>query len=245
MAGLLRGRRLLVTGASAGIGAAVARAAVAAGAEVALLARNTARLAELATELGPAAMPVTCDITDDDAVPGAVDDAVVRLGGGLDGLVNAAGVFRPGPLSDTDPAAWRGMFEVNVLGLLAVTKAAVPHLRAGNAPSVVNVSSMSGRRVPRFESGVYAATKFAVHALGESLRMELVPQGIRVSTVAPGLVDTGIADGWPDGEFADEFRERLRGAGLPAAAVADAVVHVLGTPAEVNVVEYAVLSVRQ
>jgi len=245
MAGLLRGRRLLVTGASAGIGAAVARAAVAAGARVAVLARNTARLGHLATELGPAAVPVTCDITDDHAVPGAVGDAVERLGGGLDGLVNAAGVFHPGPLSDTDPAAWRGMFEVNVLGLLAVTKAAVPHLRAGNAPSVVNVSSMSGRRVPRFESGVYAATKFAVHALGESLRLELVPQGIRVSTVAPGLVDTGIADGWPDGEFADEFRERLRGDGLPAAAVADAVVHVLGTPAGVNVMEYAVLSVRQ
>jgi clavulanate-9-aldehyde reducatase len=240
MAGLLRGRRLLVTGASAGIGAAVARAAVAAGARVALLARNKDRLADLTTELGPDAIPVTCDITDDTAIPGALDDAVARLGGGLDGLVNAAGVFTAGPLSDTDPAAWRAMFEVNVLGLLAVTKAAVPHLRAGNAPSVVNVSSMSGRRVARFESGVYAATKFAVHALGESL-----PQGIRVSTVAPGLVDTGIADGWPAGEFADAFRERLHGDGLPAAAVADAVVHVLSTPAEVNVVEYAVLSVRQ
>jgi len=104
---------------------------------------------------------------------------------------------------------------------------------------------MSGRRVARLESGVYAATKFAVHALGDALRMELVPQGIRVSTVAPGMVDTGIADGWPAGEFADEFRERLHGSGLPATAVADAVVHVLGTPAEVNVVEYAVLSVRQ
>ncbi|HEX4361648.1 MAG TPA: SDR family NAD(P)-dependent oxidoreductase [Pseudonocardia sp.] len=245
MAGLLRGRRLLVTGASAGIGAAVARAAVAAGARVALLARNKDRLADLATELGPDAIPVTCDITDDVAIPRAVDDAVARLGGGLDGLVNAAGVFTAGPLSDTDPAAWRAMFEVNVLGLLAVTKAAVPHLRAGNAPSVVNVSSMSGRRVARFESGVYAATKFAVHALGESLRGELAPRGIRVSTVAPGLVDTGIADGWPAGEFADAFRERLHGDGLPAAAVADAVVHVLSTPAEVNVVEYAVLSVRQ
>ena len=245
MTGLLRGRRLLVTGASAGIGAAVARAAVAAGAQVALLARDAARLADLAAQLGPAAVPLTCDVTDEAAVPGAVDAAAARLGGGLDGLVNAAGVFTPGPLSDTDPAAWRAMFEVNVLGLLAVTKAAVPHLRAGNSPSVVNVSSMSGRRVARLESGVYAATKFAVHALGDALRMELVPQGIRVSTVAPGMVDTGIADGWPAGEFADEFRERLHGSGLPATAVADAVVHVLGTPAEVNVVEYAVLSVRQ
>jgi NADP-dependent 3-hydroxy acid dehydrogenase YdfG len=177
-------------------------------------------------------------------VPAAVREAADRLGG-LDGLVNCAGLFTVGPLEDTDPAAWRAMFELNVLGLLMVTKAAVPYLRGGRSPAVVNLSSMSGRRVPRPEAGVYAATKFAVHALGESLRMELNPQGIRVTTVAPGLVDTGITDGWPDGEYADEFRERLRKDGLAAAAVADAVVHVLAAPAEVNVVEYAVMSVRQ
>jgi clavulanate-9-aldehyde reducatase len=245
MAGLLRGRRVLVTGASAGIGAAVARSVMEAGAQVALLARGSDRLADLAADLGPGAVPVTCDITDSDAVSAAVDEAARRLGG-LDGVVNSAGLFTVGTLSDTDPAAWRSMFEVNVLGLLTVTRAAVPHLlRAGQGSSVVNVSSMSGRRVPRAESGVYAATKFAVHALGESLRLELAPRGIRVTTVAPGLVDTGIAAGWPDSEYADQFRERLRTDGLAPGAVADAVVHVLGTPPGVNVVEYAVMSVSQ
>src|SRR5882757_7023107 len=155
MAGLLRGRRVLVTGASAGIGAAVARSVVEAGAQVALLARDKDRLADLAAELGPAATAVTCDITDEDAVAAAVDEAARRLDG-LDGVVNSAGLFGAGTLSDTDPAAWRAMFGVNVLGLLTVTRAAVPHLlRAGQGASVVNISSMSGRRVPNAESGVY------------------------------------------------------------------------------------------
>lgn len=245
MAGLLRGRRVLVTGASAGIGAAVARSVVEAGAQVALLARDKDRLADLAAELGPAATPVTCDITDEDAVAAAVDEAARRLDG-LDGVVNSAGLFGAGTLSDTDPAAWRAMFGVNVLGLLTVTRAAVPHLlRAGPGASVVNISSMSGRRVPNAESGVYSATKFAVHALGESLRLELAPQGIRVTTVAPGMVDTDIAARVPDSEYVERFRERLRTDGLPPSAVADAVVHVLGTPPGVNVVEYAVMSVSQ
>jgi NADP-dependent 3-hydroxy acid dehydrogenase YdfG len=215
---------------------------------VALLARDHGRLAALADRIGPAAVPLSCDITDADAVRTAVGTAAGRLGG-LDALVNSAGVFTAGPVADVDPAAWRGMFEVNVLGLLGVTRAAMPHLeaaaKAGAAPSVVNISSMSGRRVPRPDFGVYAATKFAVHALGEAMRLEFAPKRVRVTTVSPGLVDTGIASGWPDREYAQRFRERLRTDGLSAEAVADAVVHVLATPPDVAVVEYAVMSVRQ
>jgi NADP-dependent 3-hydroxy acid dehydrogenase YdfG len=198
----------------------------------------------LAEELDRRAVPVPCDITDGEAVVAAVDTAADWLGG-LDALVNSAGLFTVGAVADTDPAAWRAMFEVNVLGLLATTRAALPHLRGGRAPVVVNVSSMSGRRVPTPASGVYAATKFAVHALGEALRSQLAGDGVRVTTVAPGLVDTDITVGWPDRAHAEAFRERLRTAGLPASAVADAVVHILSTPPDVNVVEYAVMSVNQ
>jgi NADP-dependent 3-hydroxy acid dehydrogenase YdfG len=243
MVGALGGRRVLVTGASSGIGEAVARAVIGAGARAALLARRADRLASLTERLGADAVAVACDITDETAVPGAVDDAAARLGG-LDAVVNSAGLYNVGPVADTDPAAWRAMFEVNVLGLLAVTKAAVAHLRGGVAPAVVNISSLSGRRVPRATSGVYAATKFAVHALGEGLRLELARDGIRVTTVAPGLVDTDIAASRDDPE-ADAFRERLAKDGLPPEAVAEAVLHVLGTPPGVNVVEYAVMSITQ
>lgn len=244
MTGVLDGRAVLVTGASSGIGAATAQAVVAAGGRVALVARRAEVLSDLAAELGSAAVGVSCDITSEQAVSAAVD-ATVREFGGLDAVVNAAGVFTAGPVADAEPAAWRTMFDVNVLGLLTVVRAAIPHLRNGRAPAVVNVSSMSGRRVPNPNSGVYAATKFAVHALGEALRMQLAGDGIRVSTVAPGMVDTSIADGWPDSGYARRFRERLRSDGLSTAAVADAVVHVLSTPPEVNVVEYAVMSICQ
>ncbi|HEY2204639.1 MAG TPA: SDR family oxidoreductase [Pseudonocardia sp.] len=243
MAGELGGRRVLVTGASAGIGAAVARGLVRGGARVGLLARDGDRLASLVDEIA-GGVPVTCDITDETAVGEAVDRAAERLGG-LDALVNSAGLFTVGSLSDMDPAAWRAMFEVNVLGLLATTQAALPHLKQGTSPSVVNVSSMSGRRVPTHQSGVYSATKFAVHALGDALRMELAGHGIRVTTISPGMVDTGIAADWPAGEYNDRFRERLRSDGLAPQSVADAVLHVLGTPPSVNVVEYAVMSINQ
>lgn len=233
---------MLVTGASSGIGAAVAMAAAAAGARVALLARRPAPLDDLAAETGGVAVPA--DVTDDDAVASAVEAAAVELGG-LDALVNSAGMFAPGPVADTDPDAWRAMFAVNVVGLLVVTKAALPYLRDGVAPTVVNVSSMSGRRVPTAAAGVYAATKHAVHAASEGLRQELAPDGIRVTTVAPGFVNTPIADTWADGPIRDRFVERLATVGLDPDHVAAAVVHVLGLPADVQVVEYAVTSVRQ
>jgi NADP-dependent 3-hydroxy acid dehydrogenase YdfG len=244
MTGVLDGRAVLVTGASSGIGAATAQAVVAAGGRVALLARRTRALEELAAGLGPAAICLSCDVTSESAVAEAVKSAAKRFSG-LGAVVNAAGVFTAGPVADTDPGSWRAMFEVNVLGLLTVVRAAVPHLCAGRAPSVVNVSSMSGRRVPNPDSGVYAATKFAVHALGEALRLQLAGDGIRLSTIAPSMVDTGIAAKCPDSDYARRFRGRLRSDGLSPAAVANAVVHVLSTPPGVNVVEYAVMSIRQ
>ncbi|MEQ3549243.1 SDR family NAD(P)-dependent oxidoreductase [Pseudonocardia nematodicida] len=241
----LAGRRVLVTGASAGIGESTARALAARGARVALLARRADRLAELAAEL-PGAVAVPADITDDDAAGAAVERAAAALGG-LDALVNAAGVFHGGPVvgeEPTTPAQWRDMFALNVVALLVVTRAAAPHLRASDRdPAVVNVSSMSGRRVPGAAGAVYAASKHAVHAVSDGLRMELAPDGVRVTTVAPGFVRTGIVDGWPDGELRERYTERLETVGLDPAVVADAVLHVMGSPAQV--VEYAVTSVEQ
>ncbi|MGQ0575863.1 MAG: SDR family oxidoreductase [Pseudonocardia sp.] len=239
---ILDGRRLLVTGASSGIGAAVARAAAAQGARVALLARRPEPLRALAAATGGVAVPA--DVTDDAAVAAAVDDAATALGG-LDGLVNAAGVFTAGAVTGTEPDTWRAMFAVNVVALLVVTRAAVPHLRAGTAPTVVNVSSMSGRRVPAAAGGVYAATKHAVHAAGEGLRMELAGDGIRVTTIAPGFVRTGLLDGWRDDPLHERYAERMAATGLDPADVAAAIVHVLGLPAGVTVREYAVTSTHQ
>jgi NADP-dependent 3-hydroxy acid dehydrogenase YdfG len=240
----LRGRRVLVTGASSGIGEAVARAAVAGGARVALLARRADRVEALAAELGGAdtALAVPADVTDPSALATAVDGVAQRWGG-LDALVAAAGVLTLGSVADTDPERWRAQVDVNVLGVLSSAHAALPHL--GEGGSIVLVSSMSGRRVPSAAGGVYAATKAAVHAVGETLRMEVGERGVRVTTVSPGFVATDLGSSDADRPDVAAFRERMHAQGLAPEAVADAVLHVLGLPPEVTVVEYALVSTSQ
>ena len=240
--GTLDGRRALVTGASSGIGEETARALRRAGAEVALLARSADRLDELARELGAVAVPA--DVADGEAVETAVADAADRLGG-IDLLANIAGVARPGSPSAGDPADWRLMLDVNVLGLLQVTRAVVPHLREAGRGDIVNLSSMSGRRLASVSGTVYSATKFAVHTISEGLRRELAGDGIRVTTIAPGYVDTAIFDDVDDPDQRVELREIVREQGLDPATVADQIVHVASQPPDVNLLEVAMMSLRQ
>lgn len=239
----LDGRRVVVTGASSGIGEAAARAAVAAGARVGLVARRAERLAGLADELGDAALVGVADVTDAAALTDAVDRLAADLGG-LDGVVAAAGTMHLGAVGETDPERWREVFDVNVHGLLVTARAALPHL--GEGASWVTISSMSGRRVPSAAGGVYAASKHAAHAVDETLRREAGERGVRVTTVAPGFVATDLMAG--DGAAREDvaaFRERMHAQGLTPEHVAAAVVHVLGLPPEVCVVEYAMTSTAQ
>lgn len=234
-------RRILVTGASSGIGEATARALATEGARVGLLARRGEVLEALADDLDGVA--VAADVTDPQATHTAVDTAAARLGG-LDGLVNAAGLVRPGRVATTDPSDWRTMLEVNVLGLLHATQAAIGHLRTAGRGDVVNLSSMSGRRLQTPEMGVYGATKAAVHTLSEGLRRELAGDRIRVSVIAPGLVDTPIFEGLED-PVATRLRDAAPRAGLSAEEVADAIVEVVAAPEHLMHVEVALLSLDQ
>lgn len=236
-------RRVLVTGGSSGIGLAIATAIREAGGQVALLARRPDVLAEQARRIGGVA--VSADVADVEAARHAVDRAAELLGG-LDGVVNAAGALRPGLVGDTDPGDWRLMVEVNLLGLLTVTQAALPHLRAAAqhaAADVVNISSMSGRRLARPQMGVYAATKAAVQTASEGLRRELAPDGVRVSVLSPGLVATDLFDA--PGDDLARLGERARQVGLAPEAVAAAVRHVLAAPRDVAHVEVAMIGLRQ
>jgi NADP-dependent 3-hydroxy acid dehydrogenase YdfG len=194
----LDGRSVVVTGASSGIGAATARACAAAGARVMLAARREDRLRDLAAELETSGAQVGVAGTDmrvEDDVLRLFDRARERFGG-VDVLVNNAGLGRAAPLSSGATALWREMLEVNVLGLCIATREAIKDLdRRQVAGHIVHVSSMAGHRVPGPDSGVYAATKFAVRALTEGLRQELRARQspIRVSCVSPGYVDTEFA----------------------------------------------------
>jgi len=225
----LAGRRIAVTGASSGIGRAIAAAALRSGASVAGLARRTHLLAEVS-----GLVPVACDITDNGAAGEAVRAAVGELGG-LDVLVNAAGINRPGLIEDTEPEDWRAVFGTNVLGLLAVTQAAIPSLRVGMEPTVVNISSNSGHRVLSPVNGVYAASKAAVVMLSDAMRKELGPE-VRVMDIAPGYVrDTEIHAGYTDPEHRREADERQQSSGMELDHFADLVVGLIAQPGDVAV----------
>jgi NADP-dependent 3-hydroxy acid dehydrogenase YdfG len=194
----LRNRSIVVTGASSGIGAAIVRRLAGAGARMTMGARRVDRLDVLAREVDPSGVHVAVVRTDM-----RVEADVVRLVatarerfGGVDALVNNAGLGRKAPIVSAATELWREMLEVNVLGLLIATREAIRDMEARRAAGhVVHVSSMAGHRVPGPDSGVYAGTKFAVRAITEGLRQELRTRksAIRVSCVSPGYVDTEFA----------------------------------------------------
>ena len=190
----------LITGASSGIGEACARHLAAEGAAVALVARRADRLEQVATDIreqGGTALVIEADVTDQEQARGAVDRTVAELGR-LDTLINNAGVMLLGPIVDAPVEEWQRMVDVNLLGLLYCTHAALPHLLAAaeqpprQVADLVNVSSVAGR-VPRLGSGVYNLTKHGVGAFSESLRQEVTKRHVRVSLVEPGATATELA----------------------------------------------------
>lgn len=200
MAGRLEGCVALVTGASSGIGAATGMELAAQGARVVLVARRADRLAEIAARIaaaGGTADVLAADIAERGVPEQIVADTVARQGR-LDILVNAAGVMLNGDSMDRPLSEWEQMVDLNLMALLAVTKAALPHLVEAaqgqrGVADVVNISSIAGR-VAAGTAGVYNATKFGVTAFSEALRQEFARRNVRVSVVEPGAVKTELFD---------------------------------------------------
>lgn len=187
----LKEKVVFITGASSGIGAAAARAYANAGARVVCAARRTDRLEELVRELerkGHEALAVRCDVRDEQSIREAVDQAVLRFGG-IDVLVNNAGVGLYGPIAELTPEKLHENFEINVYGVLRCIQAALPHLRRRGGGQIVNVSSVLGHRALPGMGG-YCASKFALNALTESMRTELKSDGIDVILISPGITET-------------------------------------------------------
>ncbi len=247
----LAGRTALVTGASSGIGAETARALAAAGAAVVLAARRQGRLDALAAELaarGAAVLAVPMDMRREDDIAGCFAAARQRFGG-VDVLVNNAGLGRAAPISSASSEPWREMLEVNVLGLAIATREAIRDMeRRGTAGHVVNVASMAAHRVPGPESGMYAATKFAVRALTEGVRQELRAKqsAVRVSLVSPGYVATEFADVFAGRPGALEaLQARLNVTMLEGRDVAQAILWVVTQPSHVEVHDVLIRPTQQ
>lgn len=195
------GKVVLITGASEGIGAACARAFARRGARLALTARSREKLERAG---GPDALIVAGDLTEA-AVRRQVVDATLERYGAIDVLVNNAGVGLYTPAWQSSLAAARQMFELNFFALLELIQLAVPHMQKQHSGAIVNVSSIAGK-APFPWLTVYCASKYAVCALGDGLRMELQPHNIRVTTVCPGHVETGFGDHVLEGRLSERIR---------------------------------------
>jgi short-subunit dehydrogenase len=181
----LRDRRLLVTGASSGIGRSIAEQAVRSGARVVLTARSAETLDDLVRQLGDRAMAVPADVTSPDDRHRLLDTVVERLGG-LDVLINNAGVASFGHFAESTETVLRRVMEVNFFAPVELIRLAIPVLTRGTQPAVVNVASMCARRgMPAWSE--YSASKFALCGFTETLRAELVRFGIDVVIINPGM----------------------------------------------------------
>lgn len=187
----LRGRRCFITGAAGAVGAVTARRFCEEGARVVVSDHDgdgVARLADELTAEGFTAHALTLDVTADAAVGDAIDEAAAMLGG-LDTLIANAGILTVDRIEDLTPEAFRRTLEVNVMGTFLCIRHAVPRLRAAGGGAIVCTASQSGLEgVP--EATAYCASKFAVVGIVQSLARELTSDGIRVTGVAPGMVDT-------------------------------------------------------
>jgi NADP-dependent 3-hydroxy acid dehydrogenase YdfG len=240
--GPLEGKVALVTGASSGIGEATALALAEAGAAVAIGARRRDRLDALTAKLrdmGARALPLDLDVTREDACRAAVARSREELGG-LDVLVNNAGVMLLGTIVGADPEDWRRMLDTNVLGLMYMTHAAIDGLLEQGSGDVVNISSVAGRTARR-GAGVYNASKWAVNAFSESLRQEVTARGVRVSLVEPGAVATELSSHITQ-DAAREESQRMAASmrTLRSEDIARAILYVVSQPPHVAINEVLV-----
>jgi NAD(P)-dependent dehydrogenase (short-subunit alcohol dehydrogenase family) len=180
-----------ITGASRGIGALIAEAALADGNAVVAAGRNVAAIAERLGE-SPALLPVALDVTSDAQAKAAVQAAIEKFGR-IDVLVNNAGFGLLGAVEESADNDVRRMYDTNVFGLLNVTRAALPTMRANRSGHVINISSVGGYRAAA-GFGVYSSTKFAVEGITEALHAELKPLGIYATVVEPGYFRTDFLD---------------------------------------------------
>jgi clavulanate-9-aldehyde reducatase len=240
MAGALDGKVAAITGASSGIGEATALALAAEGCAVALGARREDRLEDLAKRIeadGGRAVAIRADVADEASARVFIEGAKDQLGR-LDILVNNAGLMLLGPVEGANTEDWRRMVDVNLLGLLYCTHAAIPIMREAGGGHIVNLSSVAGR-VARLGNAVYALTKFGVGAFSESLRQEALNSNIRVTIVEPGFVETELQEHNEIPAVRDaieQMREQI-GRTLEADDIARAIVYAVSQPSHVSLNE--------
>ncbi len=237
---LLSGRVIIITGASSGIGAAAARALTREGCKLTLAARSSDKLIALSAELGADVLAVETDVTDSAQVAVMVARTIERFGR-IDALFANAGLYLPGQFADSDPAAWTALLDVNITGVLRCIHAVLPQMIAQKAGDIVVTSSISGHSDLQWEP-VYSASKHAVQGLVHTFRRQFAPHGIRVGSLAPGMVANelwGITD---PATIAQHVTDR---SALTSEDVADALLFMLSRPPHVTIRDLLMLPQSQ
>jgi NADP-dependent 3-hydroxy acid dehydrogenase YdfG len=242
----IKGKVVVITGASSGLGEAAARLLSAKGANVVLGARRTDRLKSLADEFsrgGRNALAVATDVTDPEQVKRLVDQAVKEFGR-VDVMINNAGIMPRAPLERLTIGDWDRTIDVNIKGVLYGVAAALPHMIKQKSGQMIFVSSVAGHKVgPDF--AVYAATKHAVRALAEGFRQEVKPYNIRTTIISPGAVDTELPDSVTEPDVAEKIRQYYSDIAIPAESFAHAVAFAMSQPDDVDVSEIVFRPTRQ
>lgn len=236
----LAGKVALVTGASSGIGRALARALGAAGCRLALVARSHERLEVVASELGSEHLVLPADLTD----PAAVEDVAARTlahFGRVDILLANAGLYVPGDVAVGDADKWDELLAVNVAGTFRLVRAVLPTMIARQAGDIVLTSSISGHQAIPWEP-IYSASKHAVQAFAHGLRRQVMKDGIRVGTVAPGVVLNELWGYRDEAAIAAKVATRE---GLRSEDVVEAVLFMLTRPANVTIRDLVILPQNQ
>lgn len=242
----IAGKVVVITGASSGLGEATARLLSAQGASVVLGARRIDRLQSLAKELnknGGKAIAVTTDVTNRDQVRALVDTAVQTYGR-IDVILNNAGLMPQAPLEKLKVDEWDQMIDVNIKGVLYGIAAALPYMKEQKSGHIINVSSVAGHKI-RPGSVVYAATKHAVRALSEGLRMEVKPYNIRTTIISPGAVASELPNTITDPETAERIHKFYEETAIPADSFARTVAFAMSQPEDVDINEILFRPTRQ
>ncbi len=240
MTGNISGKVVVITGASSGIGEATARQLSSAGACVVLGARRLDRLTALAEEITAAGGKVTVAQTDVSNLKDveALVNKAVEVFGRVDVLINNAGIMPNSRLDELRVDDWNRAIDINLKGTLHGIAAVLPFMTAQKSGHVINVSSLSGHRV-RPTTAVYSATKFAVRAISEGLRMEMTPYNIRSTIISPGPVDTDLPSSVTSAAVAEQVR-KIHEMAIPVETLADTIVFAIGQPETVDINEIIV-----
>ena len=233
---------IVITGASSGIGEAIARRLSAAGHPLLLIARRIERLEALDL---PNTLCEKVDVTDKTSFEAAIAKAE-EVYGPTDCIINNAGVMLLSELDTQDPAQWKTMFDVNVIGLMNGMQAVLAPMKARQSGTIINISSVAGRKTfPNHAA--YCGTKFAVHAISENVREEVADSNVRVTTIAPGAVETELLSHTTSNDIIDGYEEWKDGMGgaLQADDIARSVEYAYQQPQGVCIREIVICATRQ